>query len=61
MDSQTTADAVKVAPPIAVVAAAHLGLTVPELVSDLTLIYLSCTLIQVAWRFYKFMRDGWNK
>lgn len=61
MDSQTTTDAVKVVPPVAVVAASHLGLTVPELVSDLTLIYLTCTLIQVAWRFYKFLRDEWRK
>ena len=50
LSTEAAVGAAKIAPPAAVVAANVIGVSVPELINAMTLIYLTGLLIQMAWR-----------
>lgn len=50
LSTEAAVGVAKVAPPAAVVAANVLGMSVPDLINAMTLVYLSGLLIQMAWR-----------
>ena len=60
MDDQTAVDLGKGAPPAAVVVAHAVGFTVPDLISSLTILYLSIVIIQILYKGVRALRS-WRK
>ena len=60
MSDSAAAEAVKVAPPIAVSVAHIIGYSVPEVVSVLTLIYIASLLVERGYKFFRWLHKSWT-
>ena len=59
LSTEAAVGVAKVAPPAAVVAANVFGVSVPDLINAMTLIYLTGLLVQMAWRFGRKAVTWW--
>lgn len=50
--------AAKAAPPVVVASAQFVGITVPEAIQDLTLLYVALMVIHKLWHMWKEWRTG---